>query len=117
MLAEKTVDLSIYYYGMPLSAAMLTCACMAMSGRRCFDCGATSQDASFTGIRKPYRRRDQCEDCARDPHAAGQHRVAARLAEIAALRAAGRYFPSKPFHTAPLFAALRPRAQTEEENR
>ena len=88
-----------------------------MSKRRCFDCGATSSDTEFAGHRKPTMRRDRCQDCARDPYAAGQLRIAARLVEIAALRATGRYVRAKPFHTAPLFAALRPRAETQEETR
>ena len=58
----------------------------------------------FVGTRKPYRQRDRCNECLHAPHAAG-------------LRAAGRYVTPKPFHTAPLFAALRPGSQTPEENR
>ncbi len=88
-----------------------------MSQRHCFECAATSRDASFVGTRKPYRQRDRCDDCLQAPLEASQRRVAARLAEIAALRAAGRYVTPKPFHTAPLFAALRPGSQTPEENR
>lgn len=75
-----------------------------MSARRCFDCGATGLEATFAGRRKPASRRDRCDDCKSFPLAVSAERVAARRAEIAALRAAGRYRPAKPFHTAPLFA-------------
>jgi hypothetical protein len=77
-------------------------------GRRCHDCGSTSRETSFPGARKPRGRIDRCTDCIADPAAASAQRVAARRLEIAKLPASGRYRVPKPFHTAPLFAGLRP---------
>jgi hypothetical protein len=76
--------------------------------RRCRDCGATDLEAMFPGARKPRGRIDRCTDCIADPAAVSAQRVAARRLEIARLRASGRYRVPKPFHTAPLFAGLRP---------
>jgi hypothetical protein len=75
--------------------------------RRCFDCGAVDGEASFPGARKPSKRRDQCTECATFPLEVFEARVAARRAEIAALRAAGSYRAQKPITSTPLFAALR----------
>jgi hypothetical protein len=76
--------------------------------RVCHDCGGRPADgATFAGTRKPYGRADRCADCTADTLAAMTDRVAARRAEIAKLRAAGRFRAAKPFHTAPLFAGLR----------
>ena len=74
-----------------------------MNQRRCFDCGATSGKASFTGMRKPTGRRDRCTDCAADSHWPGFHAlVAARVTERAAIRRGKR----DPVHTTALFAWL-----------
>ena len=76
-----------------------------MTGRRCFDCGAVGADgATFPGPRKPARRRDRCDECLSYPLAVAAERIAARRAEIAALRAAGGYRAQKSIRTAPLFA-------------
>jgi len=78
-----------------------------MAIRTCHDCGSTNRETPFAGTHKPYKRRDRCVECAADPLAEANARVAVRRAEIAVLRAAGRYRVPKPFHTAPLFAGLR----------
>jgi hypothetical protein len=76
----------------------------AMSARRCFDCGANTDQAVFGRRLKPAGKRDRCLDCTANPDAGFRLRVSARLEEIAALRAAGAYRPQR---TAPLFAGLR----------
>ena len=75
-----------------------------MSARRCFDCGGSCLEGATFTRRKSKLQRIRCDDCKSFPLAVSAERVAARRAEIAALRAAGRYRPAKPFHTAPLFA-------------
>jgi hypothetical protein len=50
--------------------------------RICASCGATNQEATFPGTRKPSRRRDYCCDCTGG--AMAETRIAARRAEIAA---------------------------------
>jgi hypothetical protein len=71
------------------------------------DCGATPDEAHFATPRKPRKRPDRCTDCAADPGGAGAAaRITARVAEIATLRAAGRFRRQEPIHTTPLFAGL-----------
>jgi hypothetical protein len=72
--------------------------------RRCFDCGASSLEATFPGRAKPRRKRDRCEACAADPLGEA---MAERRAEIARMRLAGKYRAPKPIHSTPLFAWLR----------
>jgi hypothetical protein len=73
--------------------------------RRCFDCGATSDEAAFTGTRKPRRRRDYCTECAPDPGGPGRvARIVARHEALAATREAAR--AQRPIHTTTLFAWL-----------
>jgi hypothetical protein len=76
-------------------------------GRRCHECGATTLETTFPGTRKPTRQPDRCTDCAADPLAVSELRVAARRAEIERLRAAGRYRAPRPFATMPLFSDSR----------
>lgn len=76
--------------------------------RECADCGATPDLAAFPTKRAPRKRRDQCTACASDPIEGFEQRVAARKAEIAALKAApGGYRAQKPIASTPLFAPLR----------
>jgi hypothetical protein len=78
--------------------------------RECADCGATPSEAAFPTKRAPRKRRDQCTACASDPIEGFQQRVAARRAEIAALKLQpGGYRAQKSVTSTPLFASLRSR--------
>lgn len=85
-----------------------------MSGRRrrrCVDCGAGPEDAAFPGSRKPNGRLDRCRDCLADPGGVGlAARCVARRAAIHLQRVTGTFVRTRPVHTTPLFASLRPTA-------
>lgn len=78
--------------------------------RECADCGARQDGAAFPA-RKPNGRRDVCCDCAADPGGVGlAARCVARREAIRQQQLSGRFVRTKPVHTAPLFASLRPTA-------
>ena len=83
-------------------------ASVSRAWRSCHDCGAFASETPFPGPRKPSKRPDRCCDCTAAPLEAEAERVTTRLKQIAAMKAAGKFRPSKPFHTAPLFRGLRP---------
>lgn len=69
-----------------------------MSARRCFDCGANAQEATFPGLRKPRGDYDRCCDCLSHPPAESVKpiRPAKPIVTRAAYRAAHRYRTKQP---------------------